>query len=109
MLTPGGSIAAIVFSVLTSDMCRFDLIDEPQTSGSLIVQPDDAPAIAAVPQTVVLLAPVRRLIIDQEHLCFSAKDLRFHNRVPVFLPHMPADQLLLLLMTVCSPAKTPPS
>ena len=64
---------------------------------NLVIRLDNSPDVAAVPESVMLLSPVRRFIIDKQHIRFPAKHFRVHHGVPVLLADMPVYQLRLLL------------
>ena len=92
----------IIFAVLAADMGCFHLVDQHQLIALLLIQLHCAPAVAAVPQAIMMPAAVRRFIVDQKHVFFQAVDLGFHDGVNVFLPHMPDHFICMFFkMEVC--------
>ena len=78
-------------------MGGFDLIHKDQLSVLFIIKFHRAPAIAAVPETVVAFASVRCFIVYEEHILLFTKDLRFHHGMDVLLAHMPDNQIILFI------------
>ena len=91
----------IVFPVLTADMCGLDFIHQDELPFLSIIQLYGSPAIATIPQAVVMSASVRRFIVDQQHILLQAVHLRLHGGADIFLPHMPDDFFIVFLKREC--------
>ena len=82
-------VCVFIFPIFTAYMGGNHFIDQLQLLVRPFVEFNDAPAIAAVPKPFVLPAPIRCLIVDQQHILLFAGDLRIHQGVDILLDHMP--------------------
>ena len=90
-------IRLIIFPVFAAHMGGNDLIHKLQFSASALIQTDNSPAVASVPQPVMLFAAIRSLIIYQQHILLAAGNFRIHQCMDILLGNMPVYIFLIFM------------